>query len=261
MSCPRYDFHIHAKYIGCGGCDMEPAEIARQSAAAGCTAIAITDHVNDFDWIERHRAAPDDIRAVATDIDVFFGVEVNFLDPDKGLALTEEMKAEYGVQVAIGGPHHHYLEGEYDLAKIIDSQHDMHLKTCANPLIDVLVHPYWFGGGSFDPLGWPMFDAQHLKQVPAAYARELGQAAVETNTAIEINACASLNKGDHWLKVYMDYLTAIAETGATFCPGSDAHGYESLAKIPIAWHLAEKLGLDESRIFRPACEPLHCASG
>ncbi len=255
---PHYDFHIHAKYCACGGCSMEVAEIARHAAAAGTTAIAITDHVNNVAMLEKHRTIPDDIRAADSDLEIFFGVEVNFLDPAQPLPFTQELKAQYGVQFAIGGPHHHYLE-ERDIPKIIDAVHRMHLIICENPLIDVLVHPYWFGHGSFTPKGWAMFDVNDFKKVPASYARELGQAAVATGTAVEINAsaCFLAMGGDDWRAAYMDYLAIIAEQGATFSTGSDSHGYDGLKQIEWSWNAAERLGLDESRIFRPKCKPLN----
>ena len=256
MSCPKLDFHIHTKYLGCADATMELADILRECERVGVTALGITDHLNRPDQVDLHRAIREDILALDTTLDVWFGVELNFTGPDAGFVYSDEIRDRIGFQFAIGGIHATYVD-EYDLAKIIDNQHRHHLKTCEDPAVDVLVHPYWFGKGVFDRNGWPWFDS--MKPVPESYARELGQVAKETGTAVEINACANLVNpayGERFVEEYFEYLAIIAAEGATFSVGSDAHSLRHLSSVAAAWALVDRLGLDPTRIYKPPCKPM-----
>ncbi|MHC4981711.1 MAG: PHP domain-containing protein [Planctomycetota bacterium] len=258
MTCPKYDFHIHTKHMGCANATMEVAAIASECRRLGLCSIAMTDHMYGPQDLERHARIRRDIEGLAgdTELEVYFGVELNFIGRDEGFPFSREIKEEYGFQFALGGIHGTYLE-QYDLRELVDIQHRHHLRTCEDPLVAVLVHPYWFGKGEFDRKGFPWFDS--MKAVPQSYVRELGQAAKQTQTAIEINACAHFaNKAhsDEFVKQYVDYLSIIAEQGASFSLGSDSHDIGNLGSIHAAWKVAEQLALCEERIWRPDCQPL-----
>jgi histidinol phosphatase-like PHP family hydrolase len=253
---PRRDLHIHTKYLGCANATMEVPAIVQEAKRAGVTMLGITDHLNTLDRLERHLPIKRDILALETDIPVYFGVELNFLGPDAGFAYSVGIKEEYGFQFAIGGIHSVYLD-TYDLKKIVDVQHRHHLATCRDPLVDVLVHPYWFNRGEFDPRGWPWFDS--MKAVPESYVRELAQTAKETGTAIEINAGANLRRpiyGERYVNEYIAFLAILAEEGVCFSVGSDAHDIGELKSIQTAWQVADQLHLTPDRIWRPQGNPL-----
>lgn len=253
---PRFDFHIHTKYLGCANATMEVAAILQECQRLGVTRLGIADHLNTLDKLPLHVPIRKDIEALSPDIDVYFGVELNFTAADGEFAFSPEIKEEYGFQFAIGGIHGTYAD-THDLNKIVDIQHRHHLKTCRDPLVDVLVHPYWFGKGEFDRKGWPWFDS--MQCVPESYARELGQVASETGTAIEINACANLENpsySDRYVKEYVAFLSVIAEEGACFSFGSDAHDIGRLKGVAAAWRVAADLGLTADRIWCPKCAPM-----
>ena len=254
-TCPRVDFHIHTTYLKCANETMTVPAILQECAGLGVTCLGITDHLNTLDKLPPHRLIREDLERTPAPMDVYFGVELNFLGCDGPFAFSEEVKAELGFQFAIGGIHGTYLD-EYDLGKIIDVQHRHHLLTCRDPLVDVLVHPYWFGKGEFDRKGWPWFDS--VRVVPESYARELGQVARETGTAVEINSSANLDCGNNppeYLDAYADYLAAVAEEGCLFTVGSDAHDVGRLASIEASWSMVERLGLPPERVWRPGGEP------
>jgi histidinol phosphatase-like PHP family hydrolase len=95
--------------------------------------------------------------------------------------------------------------------------------------------------------------------VPESYARELGQVARETDTAIEINASANLKNpaySERYVKEYIEFLSVIAEEGACFAFGSDAHEIGKLRNVQSAWEVAQTLKLCPDRIWRPTCRPL-----
>jgi histidinol phosphatase-like PHP family hydrolase len=253
---PKYDFHIHTKYLGCANETMELPAIVQECTRLGVTALGITDHLNSLDKLDLHLRIKSDIETSAPEMDVYFGVELNFTAADGGFAFSPEVKEQYGFQFAIGGIHGTYLQ-TYDLKALVDVQHRHHLKTCQDPLVDVLVHPYWFGKGEFDQKGWSWFDS--MQAVPESYVRELGQVARETGTAIEINACANLENpaySDRYVEEYIAYLAMIAEEGACFALGSDAHDIKQLANIQTAWQVAGQLHLEADRIWQPKCQPM-----
>ena len=98
-----------------------------------------------------------------------------------------------------------------------------------------------------------------MQAVPESYARELGQTAKETGTAIEINACANLTGSaysDQYVKEYIAFLSIVAEEGSSFSLGSDAHDINRLKDIQKPWEVAEQLGLTADRIWQPKCQPM-----
>jgi histidinol phosphatase-like PHP family hydrolase len=253
---PRCDFHTHTKYLRCANGTMEVPAILKECERLGVASLGITDHLNTLDKLDLHVLIREELEALDTAIDVYFGVELNFLGPDGDFAFSEEVKEETGFQFAIGGIHGTYLE-TYDLKAIVDIQHRHHLRTCRDPLVDVLVHPYWFNKGEYDQKGWPWFDS--LECVPERYVRELGQTARETGTAIEINAMANVANAqysDRYVKEYIEFLAILAEEGVRFSCGSDAHDIRHLSSIQKSWQVAEQLGLSRDRIWLPDCEPM-----
>ncbi|MCK5804914.1 MAG: hypothetical protein KAI66_18905 [Lentisphaeria bacterium] len=251
----RYDFHTHTVHLKCANETMTIPAMVVEAARLGVTKLGITDHLNTFDKLPLHECIRADIDAVETSVDIYLGVELNYMGCDGEFAYNEETRDKLGFQFAIGGIHATYLK-EYDLGKIIDIQHRHHLATCENPLVDVLVHPYWFGKYHFDREEWPWFDS--VACVPESYARELGQVAKETNTAIEINGSANLvNSGNppEYVDGYADYLAIVAEQGCLFSVGSDAHDIKRMSTVEATWAMVERLGLPDDRIWSPKCAP------
>jgi len=257
----HYDFHIHTHYLKCANGTMTVPAILQECKRAGVDCLGIADHLNTLDKLPLHTLIRRDLVESEPPLDVYFGVELNFMACDGDFAFNEDVKEELGFQFAIGGIHGTYLE-EYDLKKLIDIQHRHHLRTCEHPLVDVLVHPYWFGKGEFDRNAWPWFDS--VKAVPEAYAIELGQVARETGTAVEINADANLicaNNPPGYMDEYVDYLAVIAAQGCLFSVGSDAHDIAKLQTVSLAWDVVDRLGLGPERIWRPAGAPLVARCG
>jgi len=252
----RYDCHLHTTYLKCANQTMTVPAILAECQRLGVTCLGVTDHLNALDRLPLHEPIKQDLLAAPPPpFEVYFGVELNFVRCDGEFAFNAEVKEKMGFQFAIGGIHSTYLQ-EYDLKKIIDIQHRHHLKTCQDPLVDVLVHPYWFGKYEFTQRGWPWFDS--VKVVPESYARELGQVARETGTAVEINAKANLDCGNNppeYLDAYADYLAAVAAEGCQFSLGSDAHDIKHLAAIQACWQMVDRLGLTPDRIWRPTGKP------
>lgn len=260
MSHPTCDYHVHTKYLGCANGTMEVAAIVAECVRLGVTSLGITDHLNTLDQVDRHIPILRDIQQLeAPGIDIYFGVELNYTGCDQGFAYSRAIAEQVGFQFAIGGIHATYLEA-YDLGKLVEIQHRHHLRACADPLVQVLVHPYWFGAGEFTRRGWPWFDS--MKAVPERYARELGQASRETGTAIEINGKANLRNprySERYVREYEEYLSILAQEGAIFSCGSDAHDISHLEAVRATWDVVERLGLPPEQIWRPEGPPVRAA--
>ena len=257
MDIPRYDFHIHTKYLKCADETMGIKEIVETCEALGITKLAITDHLDDFESAEKHLLIAEDIKSLETDVDVYFGVELNYLGYDGQFAYNEELKERIGFQFAIGGIHDVYTD-EYDLKKIIDIQHMHHIKTCKNPLVNVLVHPFWLPVTPFLKNVWPKINP--LKLLPKNYIKELAQISKDTNTAIEMNAVScflSTTFGEDFPLYYKEYIGMLAMEGAVFSFGSDAHTIKHLEKVRVCFDVAKELNLAEKQIWKPDFKPMN----
>lgn len=253
----RCDYHIHTRYLGCGNATMEVAAIAARCEGLGLGSIAITDHVNRMEDIPKHQAIAQDIKQLETTVGVHFGVELNFMGADGNFAYSEQIRDELGFQFAIGGVHETYLDG-YDLERLVAVQHRHHLRTCADPLVAVLVHPWWFGRGEFETKGYPWFC--DLAAVPGSLMRELADAAVGTQTAIEVNATAILvnpHYGPRFQAQYRDFLSLLNERGVHFSLGSDAHDINALDHIQAAQQLVRDIGIPLERVWHPSAPPVN----
>ena len=87
------DFHIHTSYLKCANETMDVASIVAEHERLGTTVLGIADHLNSFDKAPLHRHILDDIRALDTDLDVYFGVELNFLACDGQFAFNPKFPA------------------------------------------------------------------------------------------------------------------------------------------------------------------------
>ena len=255
MDC---DFHIHTHYLRCGNETMTVPAIVERLRAHGVSKFAITDHLNTRDRLPDHAPIKADLEALPDgdgSMEAYFGVELNYMSCDGEFAYDEGIRDEMGFQFAIGGIHATYVE-QYDIAKIVEIQHRHHLLTCQNPLVNVVVHPWWFSKRPFETNGWPWFD--DMSVVPGSMTRELGQAAAETGTAIEINAAAIIccpNYSDRFKEQYVDYLALLREQGCQFSIGSDAHDLSHIDGLPQTVDAAKRAGITEEVIWTPECEP------
>ncbi len=261
MACPRLDFHIHTYHLGCANATMTIPAIIAETRRLGLETIAITDHLNTLDRLPLHRKIREDLERYDGEPGpaIYFAVELNYQGPDGEFAYSPEVRDEYGFQFAIGGIHSNYTTS-LDPREIVEIQHRHHLKTCMNPLVDILVHPYWLGSRDHlvDGIVRNWQEEPSLRHVPESYIRELGQVARETGTAIEVSgSMVGYGKGysDAFVEAYREYLSVLAEEGVLFAPASDAHDISNLALAESAWQVIESLGIGPDRVWRPAGPP------
>ena len=246
------DYHIHTFYQKCGNETLTVEAIIRKAEGLRLTSIAITDHLNRLEQLPAFRDIERDIEQVDTDLEVWFGVELNYQGCDGEYAYSAEIAEEYGFQVVIGGIHSTYSDSQ-DPTEIIDIQQRHHMKTLEDPLLDVLVHPYWFGAGELDkrtPEWWEGL----MGNFPEERIAELADASKANGTAIEVNAAAMFHNAhysDGFKLAYVEFIKKLAERGALFTVGSDAHDIIQLGWTDYAEGLLVGLGVPEEQWWKP----------
>ena len=258
-----YDYHIHTHHLNCADETMQVEAVLRRAEELGLTSIAITDHLNRPQQLTLHRRIREELQALRPNIEVYFGVELNFYNTTGKFPYTAEARDWLGFEFAIGGVHSTYVggdDGSTELAEvratIIALQHAHHLLTCAEPLVDVLVHPWWFSWNEFQQKGLRWFE--DMSDIPEALHRELARVARETGTAIELNAAAIFlnpHYSDRFKEDYRRYVKLLAEEGVRFAIASDAHTIKTLGATRAVEELLEELGIGEEQVWRPARPP------
>ncbi len=249
------DCHIHTFYQRCGNETLSVPNIIRRAESIGLKKIAITDHLNTLDRLERFRYIKSDIEDVETEIEVFFGVELNYQACEGDFAYSEEIHRDYGFEVVIGGIHSPYTES-FDPDEIIEIQHRHFMKTLENPLLDVLVHPFWFSRKIVKQRPAD-FWVELLLAVPDEMLQSWAEASSDNRCAIEVNAHAIFFHplfSDRFKSLYVDFLKKLADSGALFTVGSDAHDINTLGQSFYAEGILHGLGIPEKQIWRPEKE-------
>jgi len=264
-----YDYHIHTHHLKCADETMQVEDIVRRAEDLGLTSIAITDHLNRPEQLAQHAKIREELEALKPDIDVYFGVELNFYDTTGKFPYSVEAREALGFEFAIGGVHGTYVkddDGSGDpkeiRATIIALQHAHHLLTCNDPLVDVLVHPWWFARSEFEKKGLKWFDG--MGDIPEGLHRELARTARATETAIEVNASAIFlnpHYSDRFKEGYRRYVKLLAEEGVAFAIGSDAHTIGRLGTTQVVEDLLEELAVGEEQVWRPIHPPAITGTG
>jgi len=246
------DYHIHTGHIGCSGNTATVGQIYRRCEDVGLTSIAITDHLNTLDQQDKHRAIKADMDADTTSMEVFFGVELDIPPHSAPLPYNKVIKENIGFQFAIGGVHGTYLRS-YDLDRLISIQHQALCKAAADPLIDVVVHPWWFSYGEFERNGFPWFN--DLSVVPQELHLEFARTAVGNGTAVEVNAGAihcNPRYSDEFKAQYNEYIKLLVGEGVKLSVCSDAHGLDHLGRTRVVEEVLEGLGVPDDAFWHPA---------
>lgn len=246
------DYHIHTYYQRCGNETLTIPNIVRKLEECGLTSIAITDHLNRLEQLETFRFIKADIEAVETKLDVFFGVELNYQGCDGEFAYSRQIHDDWGFEVVIGGIHSTYTDSQ-DMAEVLEIQHRHFMKTLQNPLLDVLVHPFWFGRGEVqarEPEWWE----ELIATIPDEYVEQWAQTSAKNRCAIELNVAAifyydAMSKG--FREGYVEFVDRLKDAGALFAVGSDAHDVSQLGRTDYAEGLLDGLRVPDEQVWRP----------
>jgi len=248
----KSDFHIHTSFSTCANKDMLLPTILDRCRSVGLEEIGISDHLYKTELTESLVDMRRQIKELGESVPkVYFGSEVGYNGRLNCHPLTLEQKQELGFDYAIGSHHSPYIK-EYNVTRLIEEQHRHHLLTCQDPAMDILGHPYRLLYHEFLNLGWPWFCSMNI--VPRNFIHELGQAARETGTAVEINTTSNLVmkfNPPQYFEHYVEFLSILNDEGVTFALGSDAHEIEEIDTIKVAWQVVERLKIPAERIWSP----------
>ena len=249
------DTHVHSCRSFVGAPNMTLENISAQAEALGIDVVAITDHLMKPEDLDDLRVARDMISRFQKEekrARLLFGVEVCEVGSDGATLLTKAIAEELGFEVIIGGVHEtHMLQGA-SLLDMAYRQHRHHLMMMENPLIDILVHPWWLDAEEFEKLGiaWPA----DMSFIPEELTAALGRASRQTGTYIEISTMSGLcNRGvsAQFREDYLDYYRVLNREGALFAIGTDTHELSEMETFSTAVSFMRDIGIDEDRLWQP----------
>jgi histidinol phosphatase-like PHP family hydrolase len=250
------DLHIHTAQVGCANETMALGALLAQCEQLGRTHIAITDHLNGPQHLEPQEAIHDELVRYEGPLDITWGVEATIADPESGaITVTAEHVGRFGYDFVIAGPHGRYDETDPDA--IIAANHRLMLATVRNPIVDALVHPWWFGGGEWKKGTMTWFT--DMSRIPDSHVEELAEACVETGTSVEMNGGAIIYHGEYderFLDDYREYIAALCERGVTFTVCSDAHDIAQLDYAGDAAQFLADAGVPDEQIAVPPVSQL-----
>ena len=241
------DLHTHTSYSDGRG---SVEENVRAAEAAGLAAIAISDHLfapGDEDHSVRNqlrRWAADLQQAAAwADLRIIAAIEGTVLSTRGDLSYNEDDLA--GIELALVDTGYRTaglaIEPPLGRARQLAGVLDMYGRLASSPLVGGVAHPFTFGRFGLDLT---------LEDLPAADLRDLGSALAAHGGAFEIN------NGVWWwwpqlrpqlaAHAYARVVAAIAEGGARFTIGSDAHCNTGVGNFGWALRVAQLAGLGDN---------------
>jgi histidinol phosphatase-like PHP family hydrolase len=274
----RSDWHIHSRN-SCDEACMTLADLVREASANGITDYGVTDHIHTpYHWpdIERSRAEFD---TIPLNPRFHFGVEASCVSeweiaeiatgrhaqPVYGLrsggppgaapalALSANDLTRFGIEYVIGGTHWP-LDVPLEREALIRDYHRQNLYLAAQPLVDIVAHPWWWHGAWQDASGLysgePWLD--DFRKVPASMHAEFADAVRRHRKVVEINLGAMLLTAaypERFKRQYLEYLAGLQARGVRLAIGSDCHGAQYAMDFARAADLLAGVGIREENLW------------
>ena len=247
------DWHIHTQN-SCDAACATVADIISDATALGIRDFGVTDHFNTMFNYPDMVASRKEFDACAPGPNIHFGMEASSVSAweltqmpkimaekmtwgireggpagaKPALGFDAELLEELNIEYVVAGTHWPlYVPFERDA--IIRTYHEQNLFLARHPLVTIVAHPWWWMGhwqdGDGNYHGKPWFD--DFGEISQSMHDEFGAAAVENNTAVEINLSAIFLNHRYpagFAARYLNYLLGLKEQGVTFSIGSDLHG-------------------------------------
>jgi histidinol phosphatase-like PHP family hydrolase len=232
---------------------MPVADLVAGAAAAGITAFGLTDHIHTPYNLPDLYASRQEYLSCGPSADFHFGVEVSVVSqweldeiasgriagetyglrsggPAGGsmaIGLTDDDIAALQIEYVVGGTHWP-LYVELEPETVIADYHRQNMFLATHPLVNIVAHPWWWMGkwqdadGIYRTKPW----LGDFSRIPRSMHEEFATAAIEHNTAVEINISATLQNSQYEERFslqYLEYLALLKQCGVTFSLGSDCH--------------------------------------
>lgn len=268
------DWHIHSRN-SCDEARLTVSDLVREAEEKGIRDFGLTDHVHtpyNLPDLARSRA---EFLAATPSPRFHFGVEVSCVsqweigeiaggrheNPVYGvrsggqagcalaIGITAEDLVEYRIEYVVAGTHWP-LYVPMERQAIIRDYHRQNMFLATHPLVDIVAHPWWWMGYWMDKDGnypaEPWFD--DFRVIPRSMHNEFAAAAVESGTAVEINAGANLlnpNYPESFAPRYLEYLAELQSQGVRLSIGSDCHDAHYTADFEKIGRMLESAGIAE----------------
>lgn len=172
------------------------------------------------------------------------------------VGITKDVVAEYGIEYVVAGAHWP-MYVPMNRQAVIEDYHRQNIFLATHPLVDIVAHPWWWNShwenedGNFDSEPW--FD--DFGVIPKSMHNEFAAAAIESDTAVEINISANLlnpQYPDNFAARYLEYLAGLQESGVCLSIGSDCHGDHYDIEFEKAGRMLEKAGIRDEFWRQPS---------
>ena len=273
------DWHIHSRN-SCDSACIVVADLVREVAEKGVKDFGLTDHIHTPFNMPDLDASRAEYLANNPSPRFHFGVEASCMsqweidevatgkyeNPVYGLrkggpasaalaiALTKQDIERLGIEYVVGGTHWAmYVPVERDA--VIRDFHRQNMFLATHPLVDIVAHPWWWHGqwqdedGNFTAEPW--FD--DFGAIPASMHDEFAAAAIEHDTAFEINLSANLlnrRYPERWKAQYMKYIVGLKSRGVRLCVGSDLHAAHYGIDLEAGARILETAGIRDADLWR-----------
>jgi DNA polymerase (family X) len=207
----RGDLHTHTDLTD-GVASL--ADMVAAAARRGYEYYAVTDHAPNLIMQrmtdEKMLAQRDQVRALATDLVLLHGTELN-IAPDGSVDWEPDFLA--GFDMCVASVHSHFDQSRAEMTRRF-------IVACENPRVNVIGHPTTRRIGRRPPVDVDF--------------GELFRACARTGTALEINASPQR------LDLPADHIRAARDAGVKFAIDSDAHSVSDLGNMPYGIGTAQR---------------------
>jgi histidinol phosphatase-like PHP family hydrolase len=254
---------------------MKIPDLVAEAKNKGIRHFGVTDHLQTPYNLPDIISSREAFLSVGPDPNFHFGVEVScvsqweldeiangeYEDPVWGvreggpeggelaIGISEDVIARHGIEYVVGGAHWPMYVAMNRRA-VMENYHRQNMFLAKHPLVDIVAHPWWWSGhwenedGNFDAEPW--FD--DFGVIPQSMHDEFGAAAIENDTAVEINISANLMNPQYPEKFaarYLEYLAGLQESGVRLSIGSDCHGAHYDIDFEKAGRMLEEAGITD----------------
>jgi histidinol phosphatase-like PHP family hydrolase len=229
--------------------------IMAEATKLGIDVVAITDHLmrpKDIANLRKTGRLIREFRDKNSVDNIIFGVEVCEIDHNGKTLLTKELIDDLGIELVIGGVHETHLGPGIETNHIANRQFVHQSMMMVNPLIEILVHPWWLDKAEFERKHFPW--PEDMSFIPIQRTKDLANASKRYGTYIEISTMSGLCNADvseSFRAGYLDYYKLLYEHGALFALGSDAHELSEMRSYDFARRMVAEIGIDENRLYKP----------
>jgi histidinol phosphatase-like PHP family hydrolase len=270
----RTDWHIHTSH-SCDSASLLMEEMPWAASAHGFVAYGVTDHIHTPYNIPDLVASRAAWEACDPAPHFHFGVEVSCVSVweldqlarglakpatyglrsggpaggDLAIGLTAAHLVDLQIEYVVAGTHWPmYVPVEAEA--VTRDYHRQNMFLVTHPLVDIVAHPWWWMGYFQDADGMftgdPWFD--DFGRIPQAMHDEFAAAAIEHDTAVEVNLEAMLLNETYPLafkQQYVEYLAGLHERGVALSLGSDCHSEHYDIRLEEAEAMLEVGGLGQ----------------